>query len=180
MKRIGIFGGSFNPVHVGHLSLARQLLRLARLDEVWLMVSPQNPLKRSADLLDDEKRREMVRLAVANEAGLVACDYEMNLPKPSYTWHTLQSLQQDFPDCRFVLLIGGDNWALFSHWYHAEDILEHYDVVVYPRRGSNIDTRSLPPSVTVVNAELLDLSSTDVRRRIACGESIEGMVPPEI
>ena len=137
MKRTGIFGGSFNPIHNGHISLARQLREKAGLDEVWLMVSPQNPLKQSADLLDDNIRMEMVRLALEGVEGIVACDYEMHLPKPSYTWNTLQALSKDYLDREFVLLMGGDNWALFDRWYHAEDILANYQIVVYPREIRN-------------------------------------------
>ena len=114
MIRTGIFGGSFNPIHKGHISLARQLREKAGLDEVWLMVSPQNPLKASADLLDDELRMQMVRLAVEGEEGIKASDYEMHLPKPSYTWNTLQSLKQDYPDREFVLMISARTTRLLS------------------------------------------------------------------
>ena len=177
-KRIGLFGGSFNPIHVGHVALAHQLRLLAGLDEVWLMVSPQNPLKQgSAELLDDRLRYQLVRLAVHGEPGLVACDYELHLPRPSYTWHTLLQLHEDFPDHEFVLLIGGDNWQLFPRWYHSADILRQHQIVVYPRRGSHIDTQSLPPQVTVAETDLLDISSTEVRQRVKAGQSIEGMVP---
>ena len=110
MKRTGLFGGSFNPIHNGHISLALQLKEQAGLDEVWLMVSPQNPLKLASDLLDDEQRLQMARLAVEHVEGIVVSDYEMHLPRPSYTWNTLEALKQDFPDCEFVLMIGGDNW----------------------------------------------------------------------
>ena len=178
MVRTGIFGGSFNPIHNGHIALARQLCEAAELDEVWLMVSPQNPLKRQADLLDDDLRLEMAQKAVSGEPNIKVSDYEFHLPRPSYTWNTLQALQRDYPDRQFVLMIGGDNWQSFSRWYRADDILKHYPVVVYPRRGSDIGT--VPPSVTVVEAELLDVSSTDIRRRVREGLPLTGMVPDAI
>ena len=188
MIRTGIFGGSFNPIHNGHVSLARQLREKAGLDEVWLMVSPQNPLKQAADLLDDEKRLTMARLALDNEPGIIASDYEMHLPKPSYTWHTLQALSKDYPDREFVLLMGGDNWALFDRWYHYEDILRNYQIVIYPRRtahGVRNDVQ-LPGNYTsfltpcVIEAELLDISSTEIRQRIKAGKGIHRMVPKAV
>ena len=113
MKKVGIFGGSFNPIHTGHIALAKSLCEKAGLDEVWFMVSPQNPFKQAAtDLLDDSLRFELVEKALKGESQLKACNYEFHLPKPSYTWHTLQALSKDYPDIAFTLLIGGDNWAL--------------------------------------------------------------------
>ena len=178
---IGLFGGSFNPIHVGHISLAQQLLQLAGLDEVWLMVSPQNPLKQgSSDLLDDQLRFEMAQQALKDVRGVRACDYELHLPKPSYTWNTLQHLKEDYPDHQFTLLIGGDNWQNFHRWYRADDIIRNYPIEVYPRRNSYIDREALPANVTVVNTELLDISSTQIRNRVRQGEDIQGMVPPVI
>ena len=179
MIRTGIFGGSFNPIHNGHVSLARQLREKAGLDEVWLMVSPQNPLKKSSDLLDDNLRMEMARLAVEGREGIIASDYEMHLPKPSYTWNTLQSLSKDYPEREFVLLLGGDNWALFDKWYHYDDILKNYSIVVYPRRDS---LRSLGETLSaqIVEAELLDISSTEIRERIKVGKGIRRMVPKAV
>ena len=179
-QRIGIFGGSFNPVHFGHIRLARQLRQLAGLDEVWLMVSPQNPFKTNQTLLDDDKRLQLVQLALKREKGLVASDFEFRLPKPSYTWNTLQALAQSFPEHEFTLLIGADNWISFPKWYHADDILSRYSIVVYPRKDSNIDVNSLPPNVTLVNTRLIPISSTQVRRRIAEGKSIERLVPKAV
>lgn len=171
MRRIGIFGGSFNPIHVGHIALAQAVLRQCALDEVWLMVSPQNPLKRNnADLLNDHLRLEMAQKALAGIEGVKACDYEFRLPKPSYTWNTLQNLSKDYPDCCFALLIGGDNWAHFTRWRHWKDILRCHDVIVYPRN-------EYPGTIDV---PLLPVSSTEIRERICQGKSIEGMVPAAI
>jgi len=170
MLKTGIFGGSFNPIHQGHVALAQQLRKAAQLDEVWLMVSPQNPLKQQEDLLADDLRLAMARKAVKNEEGIIASDFEFHLPKPSYTWHTLQALSQSYPDREFVLMIGGDNWAHFTRWYHWKDILRHYRVVVYPR-----DTYP-----GTIQATLYPVSSTDIRQRVNQGESIQGMVPSVI
>lgn len=179
--KIGIFGGSFNPIHTGHIALARQLLTLAGLDEVWLMVSPQNPLKQGRnDLLDDQLRYQMARLALHGEEGIVACSYELHLPRPSYTWNTLQRLSKDYPHHQFTLLIGGDNWASFDRWHRAADILSHYPVAVYPRPDSPISEQSLPKGVTLLRAELLDISSTAVRQAVARGEDIDHMVPKPV
>ena len=163
MIRTGIFGGSFNPIHNGHVSLAQQLREKAGLDEVWLMVSPQNPLKQSVDLLDDEQRFKMACLALEGVEGIVASDYEMHLPKPSYTWNTLQALSKDYPDREFVLLMGGDNWALFDRWYRYEDIKKGYEIVVYTR--------------TPGEPGYIDISSTEIRERIKAGKSIRRLVP---
>lgn len=179
-REVGLFGGSFNPVHTSHVALARQLLEAAGLDEVWFMVSPQNPLKRQADLLDDSLRLEMVREALREEPRMKACDDEFALPRPSYTWNTLQALGQRYPLCRFTLLVGGDNWAAFSRWYRYRDILDHYRVAVYPRPGSVIGEAALPASVMLVKARLMDISSTEIRRRIAAGLPVSGWLDPGV
>ena len=163
MIRTGIFGGSFNPIHNGHISLALQLKERAGLDEVWLMVSPQNPLKQSGDLLADDLRLHMARLAVEGVEGITVSDYEMHLPRPSYTWNTLEALSTDYPERQFVLMIGGDNWAIFDRWYHADDIRRKYEIIVYTR--------------TPGEPGFIDLSSTAVRERIRQGRSIRSMVP---
>ena len=166
MIKTGIFGGSFNPIHNGHISLAQQLKEKAGLDEVWMMVSPQNPLKQNEDLLDDEKRLEMVRLALEGKKGLIASDYEMHLPKPSYTWNTLQALSKDYPEREFVLMIGGDNWDLFDKWYRAEDIKQNYEIIVYTR--------------TPGEPGFIDISSTNIRQRVKEGKGIKRLVPKAV
>ena len=134
------------------------------------MVSPQNPLKQGSDLLDDGLRFSLAQQALENVDGVVACDYEFRLPKPSYTWNTLQHLSADYPDHRFFLLIGGDNWAHFTRWYHWKDILRHYDVVVYPR----------DEYTGTIDVPLLDVSSTEIRRKVRAGECIRGLVSERI
>ena len=140
MIKTGIFGGSFNPIHNGHITLARYIREAAELDEVWLMVSPQNPLKQQAGLLADELRLRIALQAVEDEPHITVSDYEFHLPRPSYTWNTLQSLRRDFPDRQFVLMIGGDNWQHFSRWYHADDILRisSTDIRRRVRQGKSI------------------------------------------
>ena len=166
MIRTGIFGGSFNPIHKGHISLAQELRKRAGLDEVWLMVSPQNPLKQSAELLDDNLRMKMARLALKDVEGILACDYEMHLPKPSYTWNTLQALSRDYPDREFVLLMGGDNWAVFDKWYRHEDIAANYQIFVYDR--------------TPGEPGYIDISSTEIRARIKAGKGFRRLVPKAV
>lgn len=171
MIKTGLFGGSFNPIHNGHIALAQAVLRQCQLDEVWLMVSPQNPLKRnSSDLLDDSLRFEVAQKALVDIDRVVACDYEFYLSKPSYTWDTLQHLSKDYPDRRFYLIIGGDNWAHFQRWRHWKDILWHHDLIVYPRdehRGT-------------IDVPLLPVSSTEIRQKVRAGESISGLVPESV
>lgn len=180
MTKTGIYGGSFNPIHNGHLAIARQMLTKAGLDEVWLMVSPQNPLKSADGLLDDDKRLLMARTALQGERHIAASDYEFRLPRPSYMWNTLQHLQHDFPDREFTLLIGADNWVVFHRWHRADDIIAHYPIAVYPRTGYPVSADGLPPTVRLIDTGLYDVSSTQVRQMIARGESIEVLVPESI
>ena len=170
MKKIGIFGGSFNPIHCGHIALAQAVQKQCGMDEVWLMVSPQNPLKQQADLLDDNLRLELAQKALEGVEGVCASDYEFHLPKPSYTWNTLHQLSEDYPDCEFFLLIGGDNWAHFERWRQWKDILRNYDVIVYPRD-------EYPGTIDV---PLLVVSSTEIRQKVRVGECICGLVPETI
>lgn len=181
MRRIGLFGGSFNPIHNGHIGLAKHILDIAKLDEVWFMVSPLNPLKAdNDDLLDDVKRLELTRMALENEPLLHASDFEFHLPKPSYTWQTLQSLSAEFRETEFHLIIGADNWQLFPRWYRADDIIRNYHIIVYPRRGFPVDTDTLPKTVHFVNTPLYPISSTEVRKCIRENRSVSHLIPHSI
>ena len=179
--RVGIYGGSFNPIHRGHIALARQILRKAHLDEVWFLVTPLNPFKQaSSDLLDDDERLALTRKALVDDPQLVASDYEFHLPRPSYTWDTLQALSRDYPDHQFTLIIGADNWAAFDRWAHPQDILQHYPIVIYPREGYPIDATTLPEGVTLVNTRLYRVSSTDIRQRIREHRPVRRLLPVAI
>ena len=178
---IGLFGGSFNPIHNGHVRLAKSLLQKAALDEVWFLVSPQNPFKQDQQLLDDDKRLQLVRLALKEEPQLMASDFEFHLPKPSYTWNTLQALEQEYPERKFTLLIGGDNWEAFDKWYRYEDILKRYPIIVYPREGSKVpDVKFQVSDIQIVKTPLINISSTQIRQRLHEGKSVRGLVNTEV
>lgn len=166
MKKItGIYGGSFNPIHIGHVCLAKALADSGLVDEMWLLVSPQNPFKVDEHLLDDEKRLHLARLAVTDVPGVEVCDREFYLPRPSYMYNTLRALSREHPDREFVLVIGADNWERFSNWYRSQDILFAYRVIIYPRPG--FVCQDVPQGVTIADTPLLDISSTEIRYRIA-------------
>lgn len=178
--KTGIYGGSFNPIHNGHIALARHLLHEAELDEIWFVVSPQNPFKVQQQLLADDKRLRLVRQALAPYPQLVASDFEFSLPRPSYMWHTLQGMSAQWPDRELHLIIGADNWLCFDRWYHADDIRRTYPIIIYPRQGYDITAADLPQGVRLVNTPLYNVSSTEIRADIAAGRDISGKVPSTI
>lgn len=178
--KIGLFGGSFNPIHNAHIKLASTICREAGLDEVWFMVTPHNPLKRQEGLMDEKDRLAMVRIALEKEPNLKASDYEFHLERPSFTWNTLQHLSKDYPTDEFYIIIGGDNWEIFNHWAHHEEILRDYHIIVYPRKDSLMDTTSLPPSVSIIRMPEMDISSTMIREMLRNGEDISPYVSPKV
>lgn len=169
--KIGIFGGSFDPIHNGHIRLAQYAVEHTDLNQLWLMVSPRNPLKDHGPIATDGQRLEMARLAVDGIPGIEVSDFEFHLPKPSYTYLTLTELQKAYPDHQFRLLIGGDNWANFQHWRHPEEIIQKFGLIVYPRPGEEIRT---PPNLSSVidnsslkilrSAPQMPVSSTQIRK----------------
>lgn len=177
--RTAIFGGTFNPIHNGHLAIASAVLEADLTDELWLMVTPQNPWKMNLQLTDDSYRLELTRKATENMAGILASDFEFSLPKPSYTANTLRALDIAFPDRQFILVIGADNWAKFDNWYDHEYIIKNYPIIVYPREGYSLPTISRS-NVTLLDCPLHNISSTEIRRRITSGEPLEGLVPDTV
>lgn len=167
MIRTGIYGGTFNPIHVGHTQLGASLVEQGLVDELWYMVSPQNPFKVNQHLLDDEARLHMARLAIPQDSKLSVSDFEFGLPRPSYMIHTLQALVSTYPRRTFTLVIGADNWERFPQWYRAQDILQSFPLIVIPRPG--FSTLHLPPTVQLSATPLMDVSSTRIREQIRQG-----------
>lgn len=179
--RTAIFGGSFNPIHNGHIRLAQHVVSEGVADEVWLLVSPHNPLKHNADLLDERIRYQLACSALKDYPHIIASDFEFHLPRPSYTWTTLCVLSEAFPKRLFSLLIGADNWMLFHQWAHFNDIIRNYSIYIYPREGNNISSSALPSNVKVLTtAPIYPFSSTNIRQAISLGEDISTMVPQSI
>lgn len=176
--RTGIFGGSFNPIHIGHLALANYLCEYDGLDELWFVVTPQNPLKTHNNMLSDAKRLQMVEEAINNYPKFRASDIELTLPKPSYTIGTLEQLRLLHPDREFVLVIGSDNWICFDRWKDSERIIREYRILIYPRQGYIVDALSLPPTACVAPAPLIEISSTFIRKAISEGKKPEFFLHP--
>ena len=178
--RTAIFGGSFNPIHRGHIALADFVVQGGWTDEVWLLVSPQNPLKAAAGLLPEQLRLALAQQATENYDRIKVSDFEFYLPRPSFTYKTLAALRESHPDRSFQILIGADNWSCFNRWARHEELLRDYELLVYPREGYDIHTASLPPNVRFVPAPLFPFSSTQLREMLLRGEDLSGILPQEI
>ena len=183
-RRVGIFGGSFNPIHLGHIALAQAAIEQQLVDEVWLLVSPLNPLKVNKTLLPEEERLQLAEKALEGAKGIKASSFEFQLERPSYTWKTLEVLEAAYPEHTFSLIIGGDNWVIFDRWVKADLMRARYNIYVYPREGSPIlpDSEGRMPSA-VIEAPLYPFSSTDIRNAIANGapdEVLATMLPETI
>lgn len=177
METIGIFGGSFNPVHIGHVMIASYLTQWKVVDKVWLTISPLNPFKVAADdLIPDVTRLAMLKVACASAPDLQICDIELSMPKPSYTINTLRVLSKKYPRKRFKLIIGSDNWNVFSKWKDYEKILEEYGVIVYPRPGHPVQHK-LVDGMELLSPPTINLSSTFVRSAITKGRDMTCFLP---
>ena len=176
--RTAIFGGSFDPVHCGHVALARAVRDSGLADEVWFLVTPLNPHKQGNNLTDEAERLAMVRLAIVDEPGIEASDFEFHLPRPSYTVNTLDALEKAFPSREFLLLMGADNWQKIDKWYKGDEIVSRFGIVVYPRGDEAAPT--LPASVKWLQAPLFDISSTEIRSAVAAGEDVSQWLHPAV
>lgn len=175
--KVGLYFGSFNPVHNGHLIIAQAVLELSKLDEVWFVVSPQNPFKRNKNLLHEFDRYDMVKFAIEDNDRFKVSDIEFNMPRPSYTIDTLAYLKEKHPGHHFKLIIGGDNLRVFPKWKNSQVIIEEFGLIVYPRPGSNQSTQIKHQNITCVEAPLLDISATYIRKCVKENRSIQYLVP---
>ncbi len=182
MAQIGIYGGSFNPIHTGHIRLAEYILQATSLDEIRFMVSPNNPLKSGKELIGQATRFQWVETALQEYKGLTASDFEFTLPLPSYTINTLQALQKTYPQHRFSLIIGADNLAIFRKWKDWETILKDYALIVYPRKGEDTEQlqREYSAATFLPDAPLFPISSTEIRQGLMEGRDMRQWIPPSI
>ena len=178
--KIGLFFGSFNPIHIGHLIIANTMAQTTDLDEVWFVVSPQNPFKKTQSLLHEFDRYDMVAAAIHDNLKLRVSDIEFNLPRPSYTIDTLTYLSGKHPEHSFVLIIGEDNLNQFKNWKNYQQILNLYGLYVYPRPESSDGDMLAQPNVRMVEAPLLQISATYIRELIKQGKSVRYMVSDEV
>ena len=171
-KIVGLFFGSFNPIHIGHLAIANYILADTEMDELWFVVSPHNPFKKTRDMLSENDRLHLVNLAVEDHPAYRACDIEFCMPKPSYTVDTLARLSDMYPQWKFALIMGSDNLDQFHKWKNSEAIIERYHRYIYPRPETAARLPKHIPNATVVDAPLMDISSTFIRRAIADGKDV--------
>lgn len=182
MKSIGLFFGSFNPIHLGHKQLAEYIFEYSGVDEIWFIVSPVNPLKERSELIDEHFRLRMIELATEGKDYLKVSDIEFDMPKPSYTINTLQTLSEKYPEDNFILLIGSDNMQIFDQWKDYQTILEEYSILVYPRKGFDYEQfEEIYPDMHILEeAPFFEISSTEIRELIKNNQDASQWLHPDV
>lgn len=176
----GLYFGSFNPIHIGHLAIANYFVEFANLDELWFVVSPQNPLKNKSSLLPDYQRLELVNLALRDYPKFKASNIEFSLSQPSYTANTLANLDEKYPNRNFSLIIGEDNLASFHKWKNCEHILQNRKLLVYPRPNSRVSSFHNHPNVQLIDAPNIEISSSFIRKSINTGKDVQFFLPEKV
>lgn len=177
--KIGLYFGSFNPVHIGHLIIANHLLNYTDLKKIWFIVSPQNPFKESTTLLNEYDRLHLLRLATEDDTRIKILDIEFNLPKPSYTTITLAHLEEKHPGNEYCIIMGSDSFQNLHKWKNYEAIIKNYSIYIYPRSGFEI-MNNIKAKINIIDAPLLALSATKIRQMTREGKSIRYMVPDKV
>lgn len=185
MSKIGLFFGSFNPIHIGHLILANYILEKSDMDQVWFVVSPQNPFKEKKSLLKDYHRLDMVNLALKNYPKMRASNVEFSMPKPSYTTDTLAYLKEKYPENSFALIMGEDNLKSLHKWKNSENLIENNQIIVYPRKLEAENSEEKNPfldhkNISLIDAPIIELSATEIRNMIKAKQNVRPMLPPEV
>ncbi|MEX2349809.1 MAG: nicotinate (nicotinamide) nucleotide adenylyltransferase [Flavobacteriaceae bacterium] len=182
MKKIGLYFGSFNPIHIGHLVIANHIAEHSNLDEIWLVVTPHNPFKKKKTLLDDHHRMELVNRACEGYEKIKGSDIEFKLPQPNYTINTLVYLKEKFPEYQFCLLMGEDNLNTFHKWKNYEEILKEHPIYVYPRKADNDQENQFThhPDIVHIDAPIMEISSTHIRKAIKAGKNVRPLLPTEV
>ena len=178
--KVGLYFGSFNPIHIGHMAIANYFVEYSDLDEIWFVISPHNPLKEKKTLLDDYARLEMVQQAISSDNRFLACDIEFKLPQPSFTVTTLAYLQEKHPQKEFALLMGSDGLSTFHKWLNAEYIINNCTRYVYPRSNDELENIKKHPNTVVVHAPKIEISSTFIRKSIKEGKDIRHFLPQNV
>jgi nicotinate-nucleotide adenylyltransferase len=178
--KTGLFFGSYNPIHVGHLMIANYMATFTGLKEVWLVISPHNPLKPKSGLANMYDRLEMAKLATENAPQLKVSDIEFKLPQPSYTIDTLTYLQERYPEKHFVLIMGADNLASLKKWKNYETLLKNYEIYVYPRPGAEVSEWKNHPAITFTDTPEMEISSTFIRKAIKEKKNVQFFVPDPV
>jgi nicotinate-nucleotide adenylyltransferase len=178
--KIGLFFGSFNPIHIGHLVIANSVIEMDYADQVWFVVSPQNPFKKIEGLLNENDRLRLVELAIMDNPNFKINDIEFHLEKPNYTYVTLQKLREEHPNHQFDLIMGADNIADFTNWHNYEEILENHRILVYPRPYAAKTDMIYHPKVQLVEAPLFEISATYIREAIKKNKSVKYLLQEEV
>jgi nicotinate-nucleotide adenylyltransferase len=181
-KKIGLYFGTFNPIHIGHMIIANYMVEFSDLDEIWMVVTPQNPFKKKSSLLDNNHRLELVYIACEKYPKLKPCDVEFKLSQPNYTINTLVQLEENYPDLDFSLIMGEDNLKSFHKWKNYEVILERFSIFVYPRVSNGIVENQFKDHSKIhrVAAPVVEISSTFIRKAIKEGKNITPMLPGNV
>ena len=178
--KIGLFFGSFNPIHIGHLAIANYMVEFTDLDQVWFVVSPHNPLKKKSTLLDDYSRLELVESAILDDDRFRVSNIEFSLPQPSYTVDTLVHLKETYPNHDFSLIMGGDNLKGIQKWKNSDILLKDYNLYVYPRPGSNLESWKDTKNINITQSPFFDISATFIRKGIKDRKNMSHFLPPQV